>query len=83
LTAISPNTAIFPVPSRIRPPLRTKSASRGSAAKKRKAKRGRSIGKSLKPRGKQGEVEEVYLSKQGVETIKHEDYSGYVGYAGV
>jgi len=29
------------------------------------------------------EVEAVYLSKQGVQTIKYEDYLGYSGYAGV
>jgi hypothetical protein len=52
LIAISPKTAILPVPSKTSPPLRIKSASRGAAAKNRKAKRGRSIEKSLKPREK-------------------------------
>jgi hypothetical protein len=64
----------LPVPSNTSPPLRIKSASKGSAAKKRKAKRGRSIGKSLKPRKKQDKFDGVYRSKQGVQTIKHEDY---------
>jgi hypothetical protein len=77
LTAISPKAAILPVPSIISPDLRTKSASMGSAARSRRVIKGRIMGKSLKIRDKGKGIEGVYRSKQDVQTIKHEDYSGY------
>jgi hypothetical protein len=65
LTAISPKAAIFPVPSIISPDLRTKSASMGSAARRRRAIKGRIMGKSLKIRDKSKGVEGFYLSGRG------------------